>query len=73
MGAFAIGEKGCGSWSLVWIATLLLGKIRVFVYYYYFWVFEKEFSSLFNILFVLVMMVVVSRQVMGGVGTIQVP
>ncbi len=35
--------------------------------------FEKEFSSLFNILFVLVVMVVVSRQVMGGVGTIQVP
>jgi hypothetical protein len=33
----------------------------------------KEFSSLFNILFVVVVVVVVSWQVMGGVGTNQVP
>ncbi len=68
---FCIGEKGCGVLVTNLDCHSLLDKIRVFVYYYYccyyyIWVLEKGFSSLFNILFVVVV-VVVSWQVMGVV------
>ncbi len=77
LGAFSIGGERV--WLLVTNLDChsLLGKIRVFVfYYYYFGVLVKGFSSLFTILFVffvVVVVMVVSWQVMGGVGTIQVP
>jgi len=57
---FLLGEKGCGSWVTNLDCHSLLGKIRVFVfYYYYFGVLVKGFSSLFTILFVVVVVVVV--------------